>query len=305
MSVFLLTIVDGLGRGAAFALIAVSFVVIFRATGVLNFAQPGLLILGFFLTSYLGVTLGLHFALAVIIAMVLMALIGAGTERVAIRPLVGRPVFASALVTVGLMTTFYVITTWMWGTPPRMVNAPWQRDLTCLVGGEGLLCSGPLYHYTIARIGIAVVVLGLLGLWMAKSKIGLAMRATSMDQEAALAQGINVGRMFSLSWAMGAALATLGAVLLWADGNQINHGTAFFTLVVLAALVIGGLDSFKGAVVGSLIIGVIISITARYSAAYAPWLGDNFDRVAPFLVMIIVLVVRPYGLFGTKEVQRV
>lgn len=305
MDVLAITLLDGVGRGAAFALIAVSFVIIFRATGVLNFAQPGLLILGFFLASFFGMDQGWSFPLAVVAAMAVMALVGAGTERVAIRPLIGRPVFASALVTVALMTVFFVFTTYLWGTSPRQVNAPWGSDLTCLVGGEGLLCQGALYHYTLWRIGIAAVVLGLLGWWMAKSKIGLAMRATSMDQEAALAQGINVGRMFGLAWALGASLATLGAVLLWSDGRAINHGSAFFTLVVLAALVIGGLDSFKGSVVGSVVVGIIIALTVRYAATYAPWLGDNFDRVAPFAVMIIVLLVRPYGLFGTKEVQRV
>lgn len=307
MATLLVTLIDGLGRGAAFALIAVSFVIIFRATGVLNFAQPGLLILGFFFASFFGMDQAWPFVVSVLAAMGIMALLGAATERVAIRPLIGRPVFAAALVTVGLMTVFYVITTWMWGAQPRQVNAPWIGGMPrCLIqGSEGGLCQGLLHDYTLWRFGIAVVVLALLGWWMSKSKIGLAMRATSMDQEAALAQGINVGRMFALAWALGAALATLGGILLWAEGRAINHGTAFFTLVVLAALVIGGLDSFKGAVIGSVIIGIIIAITVRYAATYAPWLGDNFDRVAPFAVMILVLLIRPYGLFGTKEVQRV
>lgn len=120
-----------------------------------------------------------------------------------------------------------------------------------------------------------------------------------------MAQGINVGRMFSLSWALGGALAALAGVMLASTGAVVQANDALFALVALPALILGGVDSFRGAVIGGLTIGVITTLTAAYQPIHAPWLGPNFENVVPYLVMIVVLLIRPYGLFGTREVQRV
>lgn len=296
----------GLGNGAVYALIAVSFVIIFRATGVLNFAQPGLLILGTFFTAVLTTNLGWPFWVSVLVAMVLVALVSVGAERVAIRPMIGRPVFATALVTVGLFIILLIVAFRLFAARARTVNDPWQLTRRCLVqDADGIRCALPVYDFTIGRFVVAMVVLALLGLWLSRSRIGLAMRATSMDQEAALAQGVEVGRMFSLSWAIGGALAALAGVLLASGGSVVQANDALFALVALPALILGGIDSFKGAVVGGLLIGVISSVTAAYQPLHAPWLGPNFENVVPYVVMILVLLIRPYGLFGTREVIRV
>jgi branched-chain amino acid transport system permease protein len=304
MNVFITSVISGLGTGAVYALLAVSFVIIFRATGVLNFAQPGLLILGSFFCSYFAVTMGLPFYLAVVLSMVVVALVGIVVERIAIRPMVGRPVFAASLVTVGLFTILLILAFRLFDSAARTINDPWQLNQFCLVAGE-TGCAIPIYHNTIARFVIAMAVLAGLGWWLTRSRIGLAMRATSLDQEAALAQGIDVGRIFGLSWAIGGALAALAGILLAANGSVVQATDALFALVALPALILGGIDSIKGAVVGGLLIGLISSITSSYQPIYAPWLGPNFENVVPYLVMILVLLVRPYGLFGTKEVQRV
>jgi branched-chain amino acid transport system permease protein len=297
---------NGLGNGAVYALIAVSFVIIFRATGVLNFAQPGLLILGTFFTAVLTTNLGWPFWVSVLVAMLLVALVSVTAERVAIRPMIGRPVFATALVTVGLFIVLLIIAFRLFAARARTVNDPWQLGRRCLVeAADGIQCALPVYDFTIGRFVVAMVVLAGLGLWLSRSRIGLAMRATSMDQEAALAQGVEVGRMFSLSWAIGGSLAALAGVLLASGGSVVQANDALFALVALPALILGGIDSFKGAVVGGLIIGVISSITAALQPIHAPWLGPNFENVVPYLVMILVLLIRPYGLFGTKEVIRV
>lgn len=299
-------VLAGLGNGAVYALIAVSFVIIFRATGVLNFAQPGLLILGTFFTAVLTTNLGWPFWVSVLAGMVIVAAVSVTAERVAIRPMIGRPVFATALVTVGLFIVLLLVAFRLFAARARTVNDPWQLNRRCLVTGEGEgPCLLPVYDLTIGRVVVALVVLALLGLWLSRSRVGLAMRATSMDQEAALAQGVEVGRMFSLSWAIGGALAALAGVLLASGGSVVQANDALFALVALPALILGGIDSFKGAVVGGLIIGVISSITAAYQPVHAPWLGPNFENVVPYAVMILVLLVRPYGLFGTKEVIRV
>ncbi|WP_131105161.1 branched-chain amino acid ABC transporter permease [Ornithinimicrobium sufpigmenti] len=296
----------GLGNGAVYALIAVSFVIIFRATGVLNFAQPGLLILGTFFTAVLTTNLAWPFWLSALVGMLLVAVVAVAAERVAIRPMIGRPVFATSLVTVGLFTILLIVAFRLFAARARTVNDPWQLTRRCLLqDAEGVQCALPVYDFTIGRFVVSMVVLGLLGLWLSRSRVGLAMRATSMDQEAALAQGVEVGRMFSLSWAIGGALAALAGVLLASGGSVVQANDALFALVALPALILGGIDSFKGAVVGGLIIGVVSSITAALQPIHAPWLGPNFENVVPYVVMILVLLVRPYGLFGTQEVIRV
>ncbi|WP_114906056.1 branched-chain amino acid ABC transporter permease [Ornithinimicrobium murale] len=297
------TLLAGLGDGAVYALIAVSFVIIFRATGVLNFAQPGLLILGTYVTSVLAVDRGVPFWVAAVIAVLVVAAISMGIERVAIRPMIGRPVFSTALVTVGIFIVLLILAFRLFAARARTIADPWQLEQWCLVQGE-TLCAVSLYQHHAGKIAVVAVVLGLLGVWLSRSRVGLAMRATSLDQEAALAQGINVGRMFSLSWALGGGLAALGGILLAANGSVVQANDALFALVALPALILGGIDSLRGAVVGGLVIGLVSALSSTYQPIHAPWLGPNFENVAPYLVMILVLLIRPYGLFGTKEVQR-
>lgn len=312
MTTLLSSLATGLGQGAVYALIAVSFVIIFRATGVLNFAQPALLILGAYTASVLGLDMGMPFAVAVIAAMLIIALLSAGIERVAIRPMVGKPPFSAAIVTIGLFVAMLVVAFRLFGANARVVNDPWGSSLFCLGGNVtenfGVQsCDGGVMvmQASVARFVIALAVIGLLGWWLTKSKLGLAMRATSLDQETALAQGISVGRMFSISWAIGGGLAALGGVMLFTGGGLFGAGEALFTLVALPAIIIGGLDSLKGGVIGGLVIGVAMALTKTYQPLVAPWLGTNFELVVPYIIMLIVLLVRPYGIYGTKEVQRV
>lgn len=312
MTTLLTALIAGVGQGAVYSLIAISFVIIYRATGVLNFAQPALLILGSFATSVFAVDLGLPFFIAVTLAVGSIALLSAGLERVAIRPMVGRPPFSAAIVTVGLFIALLVVAFRLFESNPRVIGDPWQLRVVCLGGtttdtAAVASCSGGvmIYESTIARAVIALLVIGLLGWWLSRSRLGLAMRATSLDQEAALAQGIPVGRMFSISWAIGGGLAALGGVLLAANGTVVQATDAFFALVALPAIIIGGLDSLKGGVVGGLLIGIAMALTKTYQPTIAPWLGNNFENVVPYLIMLIVLLVRPTGVFGTREVLRV
>lgn len=307
MTIFLQALISGLGIGSVYAIIAVSFVVIFRATGVLNFAQPALLILGSFTASALAVDAGVPFFVAVPLAMVVIGLLSAGIERVAIRPMVGRPVFSTAIMTIGIFIALLIVAFRLFDSRPRTVGDPWQLLTICLGGDTSAGgCEGGVlvYHNTIARIIIAVVVLAALVWWLSRSRLGLAMRATSLDQEIALAQGVNVGRVFSIAWAIGGGLAALGGVLLAANGGVVQATDAIFSLVVLPAIIIGGIDSLRGAIIGGLVVGLVAALTSAYQPIYASWLGPNFENVAPYLVMIIVLLVRPYGIFGTREVQR-
>jgi branched-chain amino acid transport system permease protein len=298
VEILLPSIVRGLGIGSTYALLAVGFVVIYRATEVINFAQPALMLLGAYFTSWFVVSLGLPFSVGVVAAMFVLAGIGAFTERVAMRPLVGQPVFSAAMVTVGVFIVLTMVANRLIGPDILTVGDPWGLERVT-VG------QFRFFKVDIAKIVISLSAIAVVGLLLKRSRIGLAMRATSLDQETALAQGVNVGRMFSLAWAMSAALAALAGMLIGTGVGGVEATTALVALKALPVIILGGLDSIEGAVVAGLVIGVAESLTRSYQPLYAPWLGANFDIIVPYLILIITLMVRPYGLYGTPEVQRV
>jgi branched-chain amino acid transport system permease protein len=298
MEILLPSLVRGLGIGSTYALLAVGFVVIYRATEVVNFAQPALMILGAYFTSWFVIGVGLPFPVGVIAAMIVMAGIGALTERIAMRPLVGQPVFSAAMVTVGVFIVLTMVANRLIGPDILTVGDPWGLE-RFEIGGIGF------FRIDLAKIVISLGAISVVGIVLKRSRIGLAMRATSLDQETALAQGVDVGRMFSLAWAMSAALAALAGMLIGTGAGGVEATTALVALKALPVIILGGIDSIQGAVIAGLFIGIAESLTRSYQPEYAPWLGANFDVVVPYLILIVSLMVRPYGLFGTPEVQRV
>jgi branched-chain amino acid transport system permease protein len=161
-----------------------------------------------------------------------------------------------------------------------------------------------VFHSDLASLAIAIVVVLSLGAFFKYTRWGLAMRATAVSQETALAQGVPVGRMFSLSWAFAGGLGAIAGMLVATGGAGFDQTTTLVALKALPAIILGGLDSIRGAIVGGVLIGLAEAYTKTYQADHLAWLGANFDQVVPYLVMLIVLLVRPYGLFGTKEVER-
>jgi branched-chain amino acid transport system permease protein len=291
------TVVRGLGQGSVYTLLGLGFVIIYKGTRVVNFAQPSLMILGALFTSWFAVTQGLAFPLAVLLAVVLAALVGAVTERVAMRPMVGRPVFSATMVTVGVFIVLGVVANDMIGTNVRQIGDPWGLD-TVEVGGV------VLFESDLARVLVTALVVVALLTFFKYARSGLAMRATALDQETSLAQGVKVGRMFGLSWALAGALAAIAGMFVGGTAG-ITSTTQVIALKALPAIVLGGLDSVGGAVIGGLVIGLAESVTRTYQPEFAPWLGQGFDSVVPYVVMLLVLLVRPYGMFGTREVERV
>lgn len=287
----------GLGQGSVYALLAVGFVVIYRATDVVNFAQPTLMIIGAYFTSLFVRDMGLPFWVGVLAAMVTMAVLSALIERVALRPMVGEPAFSAAMVTVGLFFALLVLAGVLIPQPITMGD-PWGLEQFGLFGASVFVADA-------WKIGITLVAFALVGLFLSRSRIGLAMRATSLDQEVALAQGVNVGRMFGTSWAVSGALAALAGMLVGTGGGGVDATTAFIALKALPVIILGGLDSIRGALVGGVIIGVVEALTRANAGTLSPIFGASVDLVVPYVIMIAVLMVRPYGLFGTPEVQRV
>lgn len=298
MEILIATLVRGAGIGSTYALIAVGFVIIYRATDVVNFAQPALMILGAYFTALYVADVGMPFPIAVLAAMVTMAVIGAVTERVALRPMVGQPPFSAAMVTVGLFFAMYVLAARLIGSNVITMGDPWGLKRVDFLGTS-------VGQVDLAKIVVSLVAIAIVGVFLQRSKLGLAMRATALDQEVALAQGVNVGRMFGVSWAMSAALAALAGMLIGTGGGGMVALDAFVALKALPVIILGGLDSIKGSVVAGLFIGIAEALTRTYQPGNADFLGANFDVVVPYLIMVIALMVRPYGLYGTKEVQRV
>jgi branched-chain amino acid transport system permease protein len=285
----------GLGQGSIYALVALGFVIIYKSTLVVSFAQPALMVTGSLFLVFLNQRIGFWAALAV--AVVATALVSLVIERTALRPMVGEPVFVVAIITIGIDICLRVVQNRLIGTNIRFVGDPW---------GFATLQLGPLtiYQRDIARLLAMSVIVGLLFAFFKYSRFGLGMRAAAFDQETALAQGIDVGRVFAVSWGIAGALAAIAGMFV-DGGSGINQQTWVIALKALPAIIIGGLDSVGGAVVGGLAVGVVEALVAEYQAEHLPWLGNNFAPVSPYVLLLLVLMIRPYGLFGTPEVERV
>ncbi|MBN6054339.1 branched-chain amino acid ABC transporter permease, partial [Nonomuraea sp. RK-328] len=289
------TVIRGLGNGSVYALLALGFVIIYKATRVISFAQPALMLAGGVAVSHLAETTG--FYAAVPLAALLVAGVALGVERTAIRPMVGRPVFVVAIITLGVDVVLRVVVNAFIGRDVRQVGDPW---------GFAQVELGPLVvqQRWPAMLAVTAVLVALLFAFFRYTRYGLAMRAAAHDQETALAQGISVGAVFALSWAIAGFLAAVAGAFA-GTGQGIEQSTWVIALKALPAIIVGGLDSLGGAVAGGLVVGVVESLFQSYQGEYAPWLGQNFAVVSPYVVMLVVLLVRPYGLFGTREVERV
>jgi branched-chain amino acid transport system permease protein len=288
-------VIRGLGNGSVYALLALGFVIIFKSTRIISFAQPALMLCGAVVVSHLHEQIG--FYLAVVAAALGVAALGVGIERTALRPMIGKPAFVVAIITLGIDIAVRVVANGFIGLNVRQVGDPWGLKKTTIVGLE-------VEQRHLAMLITALLVVAALFVFFKYSRLGLAMRATSFDQETAMAQGISVGSVFALSWALAGGLAAVAGTFL-AIGAGFEQSLWIIALKALPAVILGGLDSLGGAVVGGLVVGVVEALAGAYQSDLAPWLGANFAVVTPYVVMMLVLLVRPYGLWGTKEVIRV
>lgn len=298
MNTFAQAVLNGVGQGAIYALLALGYVMIYKATKVISFAQPALMVLGGLFTYHFTVEWGLPFWFGMIGGVAAGALVGMAVERVALRPMVGKPVFTLAIITIGIDIVLRIVANRYIGAQPKIVTYPNGSDRVELFG----------LSISQQRIGlIAVTALCVVGLiaFFKYTRTGLAMRATAIDQETALAQGIKVGTIFAIAWAIAGGLAAIAGTFVAAGAAGIEQTSWTIALKALPAIIIGGLDSVNGAVIGGLAVGIVEAITATYQPEHAAWLGTNFALVVPYALMFVVLLVRPYGLFGTKEVERV
>jgi branched-chain amino acid transport system permease protein len=288
-------LVRGLGDGSVYALLAFGFVIIYKSMGVISFAQPSLMLAGAVLVTYLVSTM--NFYLAVLVAAAAVALLAMGVERTVLRPMIGKPVFVITIITLGVDIVIRVVVNASIGLDVRPVGAPWGLATWRLLGIE-------VQQRHVVMFVTTMVLVAILFAFFRYSRMGLAMRGVAFDQEVALAQGVSVGLVFALSWAIAGALATVAGVFV-STGAGVDQQLWLIALKALPVIILGGLDSLGGAVIAGLAIGVVESLVATYGPDVAPWLGGEFALVTPYLVMMIVLLVRPYGLFGTREVVRI
>ena len=296
MDKFLQLLLSGVALGGIYALVALGFVVIYKSSGAFNFAQGGFVTLGVYMVYQFGTDWGLPFWLALVLVMIAMAAVGMFLERLVIRPMVGKPTFTVVLITLGLLLIIEQVVRSVWTTPGLVLSVPWGN-------GRSQLGNVTLRHADLWTMVSVAVLLGAFFGFFRYSRTGLGMRATALDQEAAAAQGISVGRSFAVSWAVAAAVAVVAGVMLVSRGGGALAGHRLVALAAFPAMILGGLDSAGGAVVG----GVLIGLAEIMSQGYldVSWLGSNVEVVVPYVLMVLVLLWRPEGLLGTRRVERV
>jgi len=298
MFTFLQLLASGLALGAVYALVALGFVVVYRASQVFNFAHGELLTFGaFMMVSFSG--MGLPWVLALLLAVISTGLLSAGMERVFLRRMVGRPVFVTIILTIflGLILRTAIMATW--GTDVRGMPTAWDTSGVLRLGEASILWN------SIAAIVASGVALAGFFAMIKFTRLGIAMRATSSDQEVALALGIPVGRIFGVTWFVAGGLAALGGIFLGMFPRQLDPTLGYIALRAFPAVIVGGLESPGGAVIAGFLLGVLEVMSQAYLNQHLGAFGHNFHAVFPYVVMILFLIVRPYGMFGARDVERV
>jgi branched-chain amino acid transport system permease protein len=291
---FFSLIVNGISIGMLYALIALGFVLVYKATEALNFAQGEFVMLSGYIAAALLTAKGMPVIAAIIGTIAIMIGFSFALERVVLRPLLGRPIVAVIMATIGLAAILR-------GLPPLTFGA--ETRAVPLPIGDDPLVIGPATVPPIQAIGFVVTLIFLGGFtwFFRKSRTGVALRAVAENQQVAAAMGINVERYFALAWAM-AGIASAVSGIVWGNMLGVDVQLALVGLKVFPVVILGGLDSIAGAVVGGVTVGVVESLTAGY---VDPYVGGGTKDFAPYLLMIVALMFRPYGLFGKRKIERV
>lgn len=298
MEKFLQLLFSGISLGAVYALLALGFVVIFKATEVVNFAHGGLLVVGAWFISWFRVERDWSFWLALVAGVVITAMLAWLVQRVLVRSMGGRSIIAVGIMTIGVDVVLQTEIIRRIGVDVLTLADPWQSRTVDVFG------------ITVPQTRVAAVVVGvglLVGFfaWFKWSDWGVAMRASAEDTETAALMGIRLGRVSSVAWVIAGALAATAGVFLTAfPAAGLETTTGAVALRAFPAAILGGLDSTGGAIVGGLVIGVAEVLTQGYQNDLT-FLGEGFYTVMPYVVMVVVLLIRPTGLFGTKEAARV
>ena len=285
-------IVSGLAVGSLYALAALGFVLIYKATDIMNFAHGEAMMMGGFV-CYMLVGLNIPFLWAVFISAAFMMVLGLVTERLVLRPMIGEPQFAVVMVTIGLSIFLRSISGIIFGHDNKVFPSPFSQ---MAINFKGLVLS----HTHLWAMLVSGCMMILFFLFFKYSRSGLAMRGVANDQDTAMLMGISVKKIFALSWGLSFAIGAVAGIFL-ANVMVLNIGLSLVAIKAFPAVVLGGLESIPGAIIGGLIIGVLETLVGGYLDQILPGVKD----LTAFIVLFLVLMIRPYGLFGKEEIERV
>ena len=289
---FVQMLLAGTAQGCVYALVALGFVLIYKATETVNFAQGDLMMLGAFFALTGGTVIGLPYWAVIVFAGAVMAIVGMLIERIVIRPVLGHPAFTVVMITIGVGYVLRGVVTMVpgWGTETYALSTPFgQKVLT--IGGAVIALQ------ELAVIGMTAALCFVLYLFFRFAKLGVAMQASSQNQLAAYYMGIPVRRVNMMIWGLSAAVAAFAGILL-APVTFLHSNMGFIGLKAFPAAVVGGFGSVPGAIAGGLIIGLVEALSGRY-------LPEGFKDVAAYVVVLLVLLVRPSGIFGETTMKKV
>jgi branched-chain amino acid transport system permease protein len=293
---FLLQIlINGLVVGSIYALVATGFVIIYKSSSSLNLAQGEFLMVGAYVCLHLVVSHKVPFAVALLATMLTTALLGILIERIVLRPLLGSPVISVIMVTLGLASVLRALLQIIFGVD----TIPFPE-----VFSQEPMHIGPVALSTAHLCSVASVTILLIALtsFFRFTKAGLAMRATASNRQTAISMGISVKKMFALSWCIAAMVSAIGGVLLGTIRGGVDMSLGSMGLKVLPVVILGGMDSIGGAVLGGLIIGLLESICGGY---LDPLVGGGVKEVAPYIALVLILMIHPSGLLGSRRIERV
>jgi branched-chain amino acid transport system permease protein len=288
-------LVNGLIVGTLYGVVAMSFVLIYKATQVVNFAQGEFLLIGAWVCWWLLTRYQLPFYLGMPITLVFMLIFGVALQVIVLRPMIGEPIISVIMVTIGLSTVFQAAMKWIFGTNLQPFPPVFATQSVSILG---------LRIQTVYLMSLVVSLAMMAGMaWFFRSsKYGLAMRATAFNQQVAQSLGVPVKTVFAMAWAISAVVSAVAGVVV-AVVNGVSAGLSAYGIKVFPAVILGGLDSIAGAVIGGVIIGLLENLAHFVDSQYLHW--GNLYEIAPFYVLIIILMIKPYGLFGTRDIERI
>ena len=298
MSFFFEVLIGGLLSGVMYALVAIGFVLIYKASGVFNFAQGAMVF--FAALTCVGIIdkFGVSIWLAVPASMAVMVLLGLAIEKVVLRPLVNQPEITLFMATIGLAFFIEGLAQLLWGSQVHKLDLPIEDvPIPYLVEHFNIIVS----QFDVTAAGICAVLVTALALLFSKTKVGRALRAVADDHQAALAVGIPLQQIWVVVWSV-AGLVALVAGLLWGARNGVQFALTFIALKALPVLILGGFTSVPGAIVGGLIIGASEKLAEVY---LGPMVGGGIEGWFPYVLALLFLLVRPEGLFGEKIIRRI
>lgn len=295
MELFLQLVLNGIVIGSIYALVGLGFVVIYKSSAILNFAQGELLMLGAYVCLAIFTTARVPFAAAFVLTLLFSVVLGMLMERVLLRPMIGEPVISVIMLTLGLSSILKAVVQGIWGTDTR----PYPELFPSAPIRIGPLPVSQGYLYSVACVALLLI---LFSLFFKYTRAGIAMRATAFSQQVALSMGISVKKIFALSWSIAAVVSAVGGILLGGVRGGVDGAFALFGLKVIPVVILGGLDSVLGAIVGGLVMGVLENLSGGY---LDPLFGGGVKEVAPFVALVAILTFRPYGLFGKVKIERV